>query len=258
MYYWLNGKCVTAEEAKIPAITAGTQQGIGAFETILIEQGEIVNFFPHLRRLRQSCESLGYELTWRDEELLFAAKQLISKHPLQRLRITTFEKVCLLQTTPYERPGPTCRLVLGDFVRNEHSPLIGIKSTSYAENILALRKARAAGYDDALLLNTQGLVAETCIANIFCIRKSRIITPSLDSGCLPGIQRERVLALANQLGIETQECPMGLEELMQADELFLTNSLIGIRAVLSIGAHAISEQIGTVTSTLLAHLHGSK
>ena len=110
--------------------------------------------------------------------------------------------------------------------RNSQSPLSQLKSTCYMENILAWIAARAAGCDEAILLNEQGCLTEGSITNIFVVSNRELITPSLESGVLPGITREVVLEIARAANIITLEGQVALEELIEAEEAFVTNSIM--------------------------------
>jgi branched-chain amino acid aminotransferase len=110
--------------------------------------------------------------------------------------------------------------------RNTQSPLSRLKSTCYVESILARTEARAAGCDEAIMLNEQGYLAEGSTTNLFLVRGGDLITPSLESGVLPGITREAVLELARSANIVVMERQVGPDELLWADEAFLTNSIL--------------------------------
>ena len=118
------------------------------------------------------------------------------------------------------------KAALSPLRRNSQSPLSRLKSTCYMENILARMQARAAGCDEAILLNEQGHLAEGSTTNIFLVSKGELITPSLESGVLPGITREAVLEIARASNIKTLERQVELKELIEAEEAFVTNSIL--------------------------------
>jgi branched-chain amino acid aminotransferase len=109
--------------------------------------------------------------------------------------------------------------------RNEHSVLSRIKALPYLDNVLALSEARAQGADDALLLNTSGTIACATAANVFVIRGGRLETPPVCDGALPGTMRALVLCLAKQAGLAPVENSLHVEDLADADEVILTNSI---------------------------------
>ena len=125
--------------------------------------------------------------------------------------------------------------------RNETSPAARLKTLSYLDNVLARAQARAAGADEALLLNTRGELACAAVANLFWIAGGRLYTPALECGVLEGIMRRQVLAAARALGIETVETAAPRAALDDAEALFLTNSLAGVRPVAELDGRAFGD-----------------
>ncbi|WP_419800013.1 aminotransferase class IV [Terasakiella sp.] len=140
---------------------------------------------------------------------------------------------------------PSAKLALVTIRRNEFNPTSRIKSLNYLDNIFALREAVAKGADEALLLNTQGHIAEGTISNIFFIKNNALYTPRINDGCLPGVMRAHVLQTAQKIGLHTHEISMGVGIIQTCNEAFLTNSLVGIRPVHQIDGLQIPDQIWT-------------
>jgi branched-chain amino acid aminotransferase/4-amino-4-deoxychorismate lyase len=115
--------------------------------------------------------------------------------------------------------------------RNQSSPLSRVKSLSYLDNILARLQARQAGAEEALMLNGDGEIACAAAANLFWVAEGRLWTPALDCGVLEGVVRGQVIAAAQGLGVETVQTAAPLQALEGAEGVFLTNSLMGVRAV---------------------------
>jgi branched-subunit amino acid aminotransferase/4-amino-4-deoxychorismate lyase len=124
-------------------------------------------------------------------------------------------------------PPETLSACISPWPRNEHSPLVGLKCASYAENCIALDHARRLGFDEAVFFNTAGHLCEAATANIFIVKNGRLSTPSLESGCLPGIGREVVIERAHEMGISFEAVVLTHEDLIAADEIFLTSSTRG-------------------------------
>jgi branched-chain amino acid aminotransferase len=146
------------------------------------------------------------------------------------------------KATPASQSEPSTqrlRLVLSPFRLESRRALSGVKSTSYLDYQLAWQRATRSGFDDAVLCNGNGALCECTRANIFWVRDGRLHTPSLDSGCLPGIARELVLHWATEDGVAIKEGIFSPHELAGADEAFLTSATQGPRAV---AWHAINEQ----------------
>jgi 4-amino-4-deoxychorismate lyase len=115
--------------------------------------------------------------------------------------------------------------------RNEHSPLTKIKSTNYLENLLAKEEAVRNNADEGLWLNCQGFLAEGTMSNIFFVSRQTLFTPSLACGCLPGTRRALILQLASQLQIPVIEGCFTQNDLFLAEEIFLSNALMGIMPI---------------------------
>jgi len=156
----------------------------------------------------------------------------------------------LITTAAMPEPAEPARLVMATSTRrNEHSPTSRIKSTNYLDNIIARREAQARGADDALLLNTQGRIAEATAANIFALIGGGILTPPITEGALPGVMRADVIALARG-----EEAVITPEMLMSASEVFLSSAL-GIRPVIAIDDQAVGDgEAGLITQLLAARL----
>jgi len=137
--------------------------------------------------------------------------------------------------------------------QNEHSPLSGIKSLSFLNYILARMHAQENGFNEAVLLNTRGFVAEAATSNIFLVKNKKIITPSLNNSILSGITRSQIIKAAKLLGLKVHERTVSVRELLSADEVFLTSSLAEVLPVVRIGRIQIGKGMpGTVTKLLHA------
>jgi len=119
---------------------------------------------------------------------------------------------------------------------NEHGALSGVKSTSYAENILAYRHAASAGADEAVLLNTSGNLCECSMSNIFLVKKGEVLTPALSSGCLPGVTRASLSFLCPEADITFKQCDLTEEDLFSADEIFITSTARGLQPAKMMGS----------------------
>jgi branched-subunit amino acid aminotransferase/4-amino-4-deoxychorismate lyase len=136
--------------------------------------------------------------------------------------------------------------------RNSQSPLSRLKSTCYMENILARTAARAAGCDEAIFLNEQGYLAEGSSTNIFLVSNGELITPCFESGVLPGITRDAVLEIARTSNIKATERWVQLNELIEAQEAFVTNSILELMPLVSVESRPIGTgKPGKLTGDLL-------
>jgi len=172
--------------------------------------------------------------------------------------LSTCKKPTVLILAGHYQPYPEqvyqkgFRAVVSSIRRNSQSPLSRLKSANYLESILARQEARKAGVDEALCLNEKGLLAEASMSNIFLVTDGTLRTPGQESGILPGITREAILELASQLNINSLEHDIGLDELFQAQEAFLTNSLIEVMPLTEIDGKPIgSGRPGSLTKRLM-------
>jgi len=235
----------------------GLLLGDGLFETILAVDGVPENLDAHLQRMIRGCAVIGLDPP--DEEVARkGAEDALDAAGLQQGRAAIRLTLAAGGARGLDRPpGQRSRLIVSasaappppDGVRlatvalrrNETSPLSRLKTLSYLDNVLARRQARDAGADEALMLNTAGLVACAAAANLFWIAGERLYTPALDCGVLDGIMRAQVMASAHELGAPVQAARVGIEALEQADAIFLTNSLAGICPVLALDGRAVGS-----------------
>lgn len=248
MVVWLNGRLTAAAAARIDPADRGLTLGDGLFETMRAVGGAVPLLARHLARLRDGAGLLQIPVAAGDAELAGAVRELLAANRLEvaavRLMLTRGpgprgvlpsgepSPTLLLAAHPLPPPVGAARVVTATVTRrNEHSPLAGIKALGYLDSLLALREARAAGADEALLLNTADRLACAATANLFLVVGGRLLTPPLAEGALPGITRGLILELAREAGIEAAESPLPPARLAAAEGAFLTSSLAGPRAV---------------------------
>jgi len=240
---WANGQWLDALEFSFSPMDRGVTVGLGLFETILAVDGEPIFAAQHLARLRASCERLGWLPNLPDCQPIL--RELIQRNHLThgrariRLAITggsgsihdltlgSDHAVWITAVRAANAP-PTTSANLSPWMRNERSPLAGLKCASYAENLVALADAARLGFEETVFLNTRGQLCETATANLFVVKNGQLLTPSPASGCLPGITRGVVIELAGQLGIACTQGDLSLLDLQTADECFLTSSIRGL------------------------------
>ncbi len=270
---YLNGSLIPRSQARISALDYGFLYGFGLFETMRAYGGQVFRLDSHLNRLARSAEILGLPIEALD--LKGAVMDTIHANKLSdaRVRITisigeggmvpdpsACTQPTVLILAGHYKPYPEqvyergFRAVVSSIRRNSQSPLSRLKSANYLENMLAKQEARAAGVDEAICLNEKGLLAEASMSNIFLVNDGILRTPGEESGILPGITREVVLELASQLGINTFEQDIRLDELFQTQEAFLTNSLMEIMPLTEIDGKPVgSGEPESVTRRLMAN-----
>lgn len=242
-----------------PAPTAhdrGLTLGDGLFETVLYRRGELEFWERHMARLEAGCAVLGLPAPAAGVAQL-AAEEVLREAGLQAVRAAIrltwtageggrgLDRPELLRpalfATAAAAPEPSgdVRLITSSIRRNEASPTSRLKTLAYLDNVLARREAQAAGADDALMLNTAGDVACATAANLFWIEDGVVCTPALDCGVLAGVVRAVLLERLTAQGLAVDEVAAGRERLEGAAGVFLTNSLIGVRAVGSLDGRPV-------------------
>jgi branched-chain amino acid aminotransferase len=245
---WLNGKLRPAAKAAVSVFDHGLTVGDGVFETLKASDG--VPFAPrrHLDRLRRSAAGLGLQVPYPDEKLRAAMADVLESHdlPLARVRITVTgggaplgsdrgaePPTVVIAVGPLDPPAASAAVCVVPWTRNERSAVAGIKTTSYAENVVALAFAKERGCAEAIFATTDGHLCEGTGSNVFCVFGSQIITPPLSSGCLAGVTRDLVLEATAAI-----EEDIALRAFRTADEVFLTSTGRDVQPV-----HAIDDLV---------------
>jgi branched-chain amino acid aminotransferase len=271
---YFNGQLVPRAEAKLSPFDHGFLYGYGLFETMRAYEGHIFRLDRHLTRLHCSAESLGLRAKLDAFDLENACVETLQANKLKdarvRLTVTAGEgdmtpdlNTCSNLTVlvaarnfvplPPERYEQGFKAALSFLRRDSQSPLSRLKCTCYVSNILARMEAKAAGCDEAIMLNELDYVAEGSTANIFLVCGGELITPSLESGILPGITREAVLEIARDLNIKTVERQVELGELSGAEEAFVTNSIMEVMPLTRLNDEPIGTgKPGKLTRNLMA------
>lgn len=211
----------------------GYQFGIGAFETIAVENGRGIFLEWHLERLREALTYLGIERDITLEEIagfISNQDQPLEHHAL-KIIISACNTVITVRPNPYSEVSRKrgISLLTAPMRRNEFSELTRRKTLNYGECILAKRWAVSAGGDEALMLNSQGQVCEGATSNIFILKQGKLYTPPVECGVLPGTVRRYLIE-----HYPVEETPLLPEDLVQADACFATNALMGLTQVRSI------------------------
>ena len=229
--------------------------GLGAFETIWVKQNTAVFLEEHLNRLKKAAlffKFLPDEAT--ADEWSALQKQKISdylkQNPMENgvLKLTLSDKNLSLtsrkNTYTKEQYEKGFTLDYSKILRNETSPFTYMKTLNYADNILEKRLAKQRGYDEPIFLNTKGELCEGATTNLFFVSDQKLFTPALSCGLLDGILRQYILK-----SYSVKECIIKPEQILEFDEMFVTNSLLGIMPVSRLGNHSFSNH--TVTKKLM-------
>lgn len=234
---WVDGRRVDPGTKSISAIDHGVTVGDGVFETAKVVDNEVFAHTRHANRLDRSLAGLGLPPADRSVVDAGIAAVLADPMPLGRVRWTVTAGLgplgsdrgdggftYVVTAVPTDPPVPSTGIVVVPWTRNEKAATAGLKTTSYADNVLALAYAKKRGGGEAIFANTRGELCEGTGSNIFVVIGGEIITPPLSSGALAGITRELVLEWCGADRIPIREQSLPIEILADADEVFITSS----------------------------------
>lgn len=267
---WVSGQRQPSGAPHLSVRDRGFALADGVFETMRVQSGKIFRFDRHLARLLHALGVLDIAAPpelgdWVLDAVAAAGRVDASLRltvtrglgdgslvPSSEMRPTVVVTVSARPAFPlavYET-GLIAHVASGR--RNERSMTGGLKTLAYTDAIAGLIEAKRAGAEEALFLDTEGHCSEAASSNLFAWTGRSLLTPPLTCGALPGITRATVLELANALGVASAEQAFGLDELLNAEEAFLTSSLRGLAPLVGIGAHPIGSGAPGVFTRRLA------
>ena len=273
---YVNGSLVSQAEAKISVFDYGLLYGYGLFETMRAYGGRLFRLEEHLERLFRGAQIIGIGIPVTKAQITEAMGQVLAANGLKdayiRISFTYGEGPPGLRLSESESSKPNfiimvdelpkiltvrrekgIKVLIASTRQNQLSPLTTVKSLNFLNNIMARREAIAKGFDDAILRDGDGFVAEASTSNIFLVSNNQLITPSERCGILLGITRKVVMELAEKLGFDVFEKETPIAELMAAEECFLTNSIVELTPVVQINEKSIGDgNPGKITKVLHA------
>ena len=267
---FLNDKLIDAEKACLSVTESGFLYGAGLFETMRSRDGVVFRLHDHLDRLFHSAATLAIVHSYEQAYIREAIDSLLQANGLSdaRLRLTLTNgpladsqeqrKPTLLITAAEFRPYPDeyyksgVLVILCPFRQNVTDPTCGHKTTNYFPRLLALNLARQKQAAEALWFTTDNnRLAEGCVSNVFLVKNSVLHTPPVETPVLPGIARKTVLQLAQRQSIEAGEKDLFIWDVLDADEVFLTNVIMDVLPVTSVERRAIGDgKVGPVTQKI--------
>ena len=287
MLIWLNGGFMDASSARVSALDAGLQHGVGLFETMLLRDGRVFRLVDHLERLQESAGELGLADPLRTEPLAEAVEQVVSRwgRPDGRLRLTVTAgtvnmlrdaregqgvrvepTLMIVATPPTPFPAEMFERGISVTVANDRlNPLdrfAGHKTLWYWPRLSALREAAQAGAAEALWFDVSNRLACGCTSNAFLVKGDLLLTPlargeepkgGLRSPVLPGVARRTLIGLAQSCGLRVERCALTVDDLLGADEAFLSNVSWGVLPVVKVERGLIGGgAVGDATRRLRA------
>ena len=255
---WVRDRLVARDGASVPLDDFATRYGAACFETMLARHGRIFRLDAHLDRLTLGLRGMGVEPP-SAEAFRTAIDATLAANGLREasLRLVVSAgsghapsldaadaPLITLTADPLPAAPVSPRLRVVSVRLDEHRPLRDAKTANFLPYLLARREARQAGADDALLLNHAGDVAEAATANIFAFIGGTLVTPSLDSGPLPGITRAALIEVARSLTIPVEERPVAPGDLARAEAVLLTSSIVGPVPVATIEGAPPASPVG--------------
>jgi branched-chain amino acid aminotransferase len=266
---FLNDKLVDADKAGVSVTDSGFLYGAGLFETMRSRNGVVFSLKDHLDRLFFSAGALSINNTYNRKYISDAIYQVLKANKLTdaRLRLTltggvmsepeeTRKSTLLiaaakLQPYPQEYYKNGVLVVLSPFRQNTAEPIYGHKTTSYFSRMLALKSAHQKGAAEALWFTVDNRLAEGCISNVFLVKDSALYTPPIETPVLAGVSRKTVFQIALENSVEFIEKNLYISDLLDADEVFLTNVIMQILPVNSVEKHTVgSGKPGNLTRKL--------
>ncbi len=261
-WLYVNGSLVRRGDATISALDPAVVHGRALIETFRSHSGRVFRLTQHFERLFSGAPALGLTIPLTLPDLEAAVADVLARNEAldARLRLTVSAGAnpnVILTAGPLTGYAPELyergmHATIAAVRRNESSPLSRIKcAAGLLDGVLARERAREAGFDEAIMLNTHGSVAEATVSNVFVVSEGRLLTPTIDSGALPGVTRAAVLDLARASGIGATETEVTLDGLRACDEAFLTNSVMGVMPLTRLeNAPIASGDVGQLTEQL--------
>ena len=252
------GRIVPEREALVSALDAGLLLGAGLFETLRTYNGRPFRLRQHLARLRSSGQVFRIFVGETDDEIEGIIGRLLEANGVSdaRLRITATRGPIFEELADDEAPRATllvtaggqafyppelyergAAVIVSDVRINETDPRTFHKTTNFLGNLLALQDAHRGRATEALRFNSKNRLAEGAISNVFLVSGRRLLTPPVEDGLLPGVTRAAVLELAAEVGVPAEQRSLSVQDLLDADEVFLTNSIMEVMPVARIEQH---------------------
>lgn len=265
-FVYHNGRVLPLGEVRLSPGQAGLINGWAVFTTVRVYDGIPFALERHYDRLARDSERIQLPLKASLPQVREAVLAMLDANRAANACVRIYfifntigiwkseepfpEVDCLMYAVDVPaRVGPTT-ISVQEHGRHAAHPLAGVKVTSWLHNAWMVEQAHRRGFDDALLLNERGEVAECTAANLFCVRAGQVFTPPLDSGCLAGVSRAILMEEGAKAGTPVIERTLKLDDFYSADEVFITSTTRHVQPISHIENHAIRRAPGPVTEKL--------
>ena len=266
-YIFHNEEVWPVEKIRWSPGQAGLVCGWGLFTTVRIVEGEAFAYERHWRRLEKDAATTRLPMTYSGAKVRVQLQEVIRANKVKegcaRIYLVwnsvgfwkSDEKIpevdLVITSADLPEYPDSMRLTVREQGRHAASPLAGVKTISWLNSVWAVAEAQREGFDEVVLLNERGEVSECTAANIFAVKKDKVVTPPLNSGCLEGVTRGVLMEIASDAGTSVVEQTLRLEDLYAADEVFVTSTNRNVIGVSEIAGHKIGTgTIGAVTKRL--------
>jgi aminodeoxychorismate lyase len=267
---YLNKVMLDATRARVAPVSSAMLYGRGVFTTVAIYKGKPFLWPQHWERLADHAARLSIDCAEANErtvgealEKLVAVNQV--KHGRARVillarsgrdvwkprkEVARQTDLLIMTSEPQKVPAAGMSLAVSPYRCNTFSPLRGIRSLNYLEQVLSWEEAQAREFDEAVVLNERGEVASATMANVFWVKEGTLHTPNLSTGAIAGITRSAVIGLAGKQFIPVIEGVYELSDLAEADEIFLTSASLGIALVTTFDFRQYSAAAANICARL--------
>ena len=258
-----NEQLLPIEQVRLSPGQAGVICGWGLFTTLRIVDGEAFAFERHWRRLEKDAATIRMPMSYAGPRVRVNLQEVIRANGVTegcaRIYLVynqvgfwrSEEAMPQVDLVIYTAPLPTyrepVRLSVREHGRHAASPLAGVKTISWLTNVWSVAEAQKEGFDETILLNERGEVAECTAANVYLVKGDTILTPPLSSGCLEGVTRAVLFEIAGEAGVSVKEQVLRPEDLYGADEVFISSTNRNVIGVGEIAGHTLAGAPGAVT-----------
>jgi len=258
-----NEQLLPIEKVRLSPGQAGVICGWGLFTTLRIVDGEAFAFERHWRRLEKDAAMVRMPMPYAGPRVRVNLQEVIRANGVTegcariylvynqvgfwRSEEAMPEVDLVIYTAPLPAYREPVRLALREHGRHAASPLAGVKTISWLTNVWSVAEAQKEAFDEVILLNERGEVAECTAANVYMVKGDTILTPPLSSGCLEGVTRGVLFEIAGEAGVSVKEQVLRPEDLYGADEVFISSTNRNVIGVGKIAGHALAPAPGPVT-----------